>query len=132
MKKSGLLHAQLSRIIASLGHADWLVIGDCGLSIPAHVERIDLAVTRGLPRFEPTVVAIAQELVVQRVFIAEEMELHNAEIFAFTKLQFSDMPIETVSNVVFKERISQAKAVVRTGEATPYANVILECGVSFK
>jgi len=131
MKKDGLLHAQLSRIVASLGHADCLAIGDCGLSIPAHVERVDLAVTRGLPRFGPVVAAIVRELVVQKVYFAEEMEQHNAEIFAFTKQQFPHTALEVISHAVLKERLARVKAVVRTGEATPYANIILECGVSF-
>ena len=131
MKRDGLLHVQLNRIIASLGHTDWLAVGDCGLPVPPHVERVDLAVVHGLPRFGPVVAAIARELVVQRVYLAEEMVRHNAEVFTFVEQQFSGIPLEKVSHAVFKKQLAQTRGIVRTGEATPYANIILECGVTF-
>ncbi len=45
MKRTALLHAELSHAIASLGHGDMLVIGDVGLPIPPGPRRIDLALT---------------------------------------------------------------------------------------
>lgn len=131
MKRHGILNAQLSRIIASLGHTDTIVIADCGLPIPPSVECVDLAVVQGLPRFKQVVEAIAEELAVQKVLVAEEMETQNAEAFSFVRRQFSGIPVEKIPHEALKERLSQAKAVVRTGEATPFANVILECGVTF-
>lgn len=131
MKKTGILNMQVSRILASLGHTDTVAIGDCGLPIPSGIERVDLAVVRGLPRFEPVVAAIADELVVQKIIIAEEIREHNAETFRFLENLFSEIPIEKIPHETFKQRLVQAKAVIRTGEATPYANVILESGVAF-
>jgi D-ribose pyranase len=43
----------------------------------------------------------------------------------------SEIPIKKIPHETFKKRLVQAKAVIRTGEATPYANVILESGVAF-
>ena len=131
MKKRGVLNIQISRILASMGHTDTVVIGDCGLPIPDGVERVDLAVVPGLPRFEPVVEAIADDLVVQKIVIAEEILEHNADTFGFLEKQFSGIPIEKIPHETFKVRTAQAKAVIRTGEATPYANVILESGVPF-
>ena len=51
MKKRGVLHAELSRCIAALGHKDLFMIGDAGMPIPPGVEIIDLAVTAGVPTF---------------------------------------------------------------------------------
>lgn len=45
MRKSGILHAELSRIVASMGHGDELVIADAGFPVPAGVACVDLAVT---------------------------------------------------------------------------------------
>ncbi len=131
MKKNGVLNLPISRILASLGHTDTVVVGDCGLPIPAGVERVDLAVVKGLPPFASVVAAIADELVVQKIIIAEEIVEHNAETFGFLEKLFSDVPIEKISHETFKAKMKQAKAVIRTGEATPYANVILESGVAF-
>ncbi|SUB14264.1 D-ribose pyranase [Pantoea agglomerans] len=51
MKKGRLLNAELSHVIARLGHTDTLTIADAGLPIPAGPQRIDLALTPGTPDF---------------------------------------------------------------------------------
>ncbi len=131
MKKQGLLNAQLNKILAELGHMDLLVIGDCGLPIPRDVERVDLAVVQGLPSFSSVVSAISREIVIEKYVVAEEMPGHNPEAYEFLKSCFHASPMETISHDLLKEKMKKARAVVRTGEATPYANVILECGVAF-
>ena len=131
MKKKGILNIQISRILASLGHTDQLVIADCGLPIPSEIARVDLTVVQGLPRFAPVVSAIADELAIQKIIVAEEILAHNAETFRFLENLFSEIRIEKISHETFKQKLVQAKAIIRTGEATPYANVILESGVAF-
>jgi D-ribose pyranase len=42
-----------------------------------------------------------------------------------------DVPLTTVSHDIFKHRCRTARAIVRTGEFTPYANVMLFAGVVF-
>ena len=62
MKKTPLLHAELSGLIASLGHGDMLVIADAGLPVPPGTRTIDLAVTRGVPSFEQVLTAVLSEM----------------------------------------------------------------------
>jgi len=131
MKRNGILHPQLNALIAELGHTDTLVVADCGLPIPAGVARVDLALVPGLPRFAAVLEALASELVVQKVTVAEEMAEHNGELAALVQGQFEGVPLERVPHEELKARLTQAKGVVRTGEATPFANAILECGVAF-
>ena len=73
MKKTPLLHAELSGLIARLGHGDLLVIGDAGLPIPDGPQRIDLAVTANLPRFIDVVGAVLNEMQVESAVIDKEM-----------------------------------------------------------
>lgn len=131
MKKQGILNAQLSRIIASLGHTDQLAVGDCGLPIPPQIEVVDLAVVIGLPRFIPVVEALAKELVIQKVIIAEETFGRNLEVYTFLQNQFKGLNFEAIPHETFKTILPKTRAIIRTGEATPYANVILESGVPF-
>ncbi len=131
MKREGILHPQLNALIAQLGHTDTLVVADCGLPIPAGVARVDLALVAGVPGFAPVLEALACELVVQKVTVAEEMAEQNGELAAFVQEQFEGVPLERVPHEELKARLAQAKGVVRTGEATPFANAILECGVGF-
>lgn len=130
MKKGKLINAPLSGLIAELGHLDCLVIGDAGLPT-GELRRIDLALTPGVPSFIETVRTILVELSVERAIIAQEMETHNPEIYKELLEALGDISIEKVSHKVFKIKMQEAKAVVRTGEFSPYANVILICGVVF-
>ena len=111
-----------------MGHTDTLVISDAGLPVPAGVERVDLAVTRGLPRLLEIVRVVAAELQVERITLAEELDpALAAELAAI----FPTAAINRVPHERFKMLTERATAVVRTGEMTPYANIILTSGVTF-
>jgi len=131
MKKKGILNDRLSFLLAKLGHGDWVVVADCGLPIPEGVWRIDLALIPGLPSFADVVRAVAGEIAVQKVIVATEMRTHNARNLGLLRELFPAAAMEDVPHTEFKELVKRARAVIRTGEATPYANVILECGVIF-
>lgn len=131
MKKIGTLNQALSEVLAGMGHGDMLVIGDCGLPIPKDVRRIDLALTLGVPTFLQTLAVVQEELQVESVLIASEMEEINPELYEKLTPMLAALPIERVSHEEFKKLTKQAVAVVRTGECTPYANIILRSGVVF-
>jgi D-ribose pyranase len=131
MKKGVLLNQPLSAVIAGLGHMDELVIADAGLPIPRKTRRIDLALTQNVPGFLETVRVVMAEMVVETAVIAEEVRTASPELYAALRDLLGDLPIEEVSHVIFKEMTRTARAVVRTGECTPYANIILRAGVAF-
>ena len=131
MKKRGILNAPLSELLATLGHTDQLVVADCGLPVPPEVPVVDLALVQGIPRFAEVVAALAEEIVVQRLTVAEEAVHHNQPALEALRAAFPDVPLDRVPHEQLKHELPVVKAVVRTGEATPYANVILECGVAF-
>lgn len=131
MKKIGTLNQPLSTVIAGMGHGDMLVIGDCGLPIPANVQRIDLALTAGVPTFLQTLSVVQQELEVESVVIANEMTENSAALYQEVKQKIGNIEIKMVSHEEFKKMTQQAAAIVRTGECTPYANIILKSGVTF-
>jgi D-ribose pyranase len=139
MKKTALLNAPLSAAVARLGHTDGLVVCDAGLPIPAGPERIDLAVTPGLPGFLAVLKAALTEMQVERAVIATEMasispaletEL-RALLAEVAAVQGKPVAVETVPHTDFKRLSASTRAIVRTGECTPYANVILYSGVPF-
>ena len=132
MKKSGVLHAELSRLIASMGHADLLVIGDAGLPVPSGVSVIDLALREGVPGFLETVETVLSELHVERAIIDEEMAtVSPAMSAAFLAAWPTEISLERVPHAELQTTVRGARAVVRTGEFTPYSNVILVAGVVF-
>jgi D-ribose pyranase len=131
MKKIGTLNQPLSNVIAGLGHMDQLVVADAGLPIPAHVERIDLALKEGLPGFIETLQVILEEVQVESAVIAEEMLSTSPQVYQQLGELLGGIPLKTVPHDEFKSMTGSARAVVRTGEFTPYANVILVAGVVF-
>ena len=131
MKKKGILNQPIASIIAGLGHTDTLVIADAGLPIPPETQRIDLALTEGIPSFLDTLRVVLTEMEVERAIVAEEMLDSSPQVYEAVKEMLGDVPIETVTHLIFKERTRSARAVIRTGEFTPYANVILIAGVVF-
>jgi D-ribose pyranase len=131
MKKTGVLNQPISSVIAGLGHMDTLVIADAGLPIPPETQRIDLALTEGIPPFLDTLRVVLTEMQVERAIVAGEMLEVSPEVYEEVRKLLGDVPIETVTHLIFKEQTRSARAVIRTGEFTPYANVILVSGVVF-
>ncbi|MNI45453.1 D-ribose pyranase [compost metagenome] len=131
MKKIGIINSELSRVISELGHTDTLVIADSGLPIPSGVTRIDLALKRGVPGYFETLETILEEMQVERYTIADEMKDSNPELLLKTQQALDGVNAESVSHEDFKRLTRNAKAIIRTGECTPYANVILHAGVTF-
>ena len=131
MKKTVLLNQPLSAVIAGLGHGDRLVIADAGLPIPAEPLRIDLALRCGVPGFLDTLAAVLSEMQVERVLIAEEMGRFSPRVEAALLTILGTVPVQRISHAELKQATHAARAVVRTGECTPYCNIILESGVVF-
>lgn len=131
MKKTGLLNHRLADVIARMGHTQRLVIADAGFPIPPGVERIDLAVVPGLPGVMELARVIAAELEVEGIIVADELMEQN---LAFADEVFSIFPSassSSVPHVEFKAMSESAVAVVRSGECTPYANIMLISGVTY-
>jgi len=132
MKKGEILNDQLSFVLAKMGHTDKLVISDAGLPIAETTQRIDLALKRGVPRFISVLKSVLKELVVEKVILAEEIKTESPNLEREILSLFEDsIEIGYVSHQSFKDITQQAKAVVRSGEVTPYANIILISGVNF-
>ncbi len=131
MKKTGLLNKDLSEVIAGMGHRDMLVIADAGLPIPPGVRRIDLAISPNLPRFVDVVAAVLSELQIEEAMVASEMAERSPATREALVTVLGATPVSEVLHEQLKSQSARAHAVVRTGEFTPYANVILVAGVVF-
>lgn len=129
MKKNGILNSEITKVLADLGHTDTIVIADCGLPIPPSVKKVDLALAFGNPSFLDILNLLKDEMVIEKVTIATEMEEKNKVLYKEITENFP--AIEKESHEKFKEKTKQAMAIIRTGEATPYANIILHAGVLF-
>ena len=131
MKKHGILNSEIAKVLVDLGHTDQIVIADCGLPIPDGVKKIDLALIPGLPSFEDVAKAVFDDMVIEKIIVASEINEKNPETKQFLDDLFTNIEMEQVSHEEFKKRTKNAKAIIRTGEITPYANCILQSNVFF-
>ena len=132
MRKTVLLNSEISSVISNMGHTDTLTIGDCGLPIPEYVQRIDLALKKAVPDFLTVLDTVLEELCVEKIVLAEEIKAASPDMHAAILARFGEkVRLEYVSHAEFKQRTGDSRAIVRTGECTPYANIILQSGVTF-
>ncbi len=131
MKCDRLLNREIISEVAALGHTEYMCIADCGLPIPKGVKVIDISITAGKPSFLDVLDAVREELVIESIILAEEMDTYNEQLAKEMKDRFKTMPVKKVLHAEFKNLTEKAKCVVRTGENSSYANVILVGGVNF-
>lgn len=133
MKKTGILNSDISRVLSYMGHTDRICIGDCGLPIPEETERIDLALAFGEPTFLRTLEVVADNMKIEKIVLAEEIKTKNPQVLQKIEELFAGQSIEVefVPHEELKKQTKACKAVIRTGEITPYANIILQSGCIF-
>ncbi|MBO1679898.1 D-ribose pyranase [Bittarella massiliensis (ex Durand et al. 2017)] len=131
MKKKGILNAQLAGYIAGLAHKECFMITDAGMPIPKGVPVVDLAVCGGVPTFRQVMDAIMGEVAVEHYTVAKEIGEHNPVIWSYIQEKLPGTSHEMIDHVDLKEMSGQIKFAVRTGEFTPYPNVILQAAVVY-
>lgn len=135
MKRHGILNSDISRVLSYMGHTDTLAVGDCGLPIPEETERIDLALKMGVPSFMEVLTELIKEMKVEKVVLAEEIKEQNPavhkEILALLDTMDNTCDVEYVTHQELKQQTKTCRAVIRTGETTPYANIILQSACLF-
>ncbi len=132
MKKHGILNSDIAKVLADLGHTDKIAIGDAGLPVPDGVKKIDLALFLSEPSFLSVLQVVLSDMKVEAVVLAEEIKDQNPKQLVAVKAELKDNEAITyVSHEAFKQQLKDVKVVIRTGEATPYSNIILQSGVLF-
>jgi len=126
-KKRGILNPTLAGALGKLGHGHMVVIADYGLPLPREAEIVDLTLVHGIPSFSQVLDALLGEIAVEGVVAATEITGTEVEQWLTERALRPDL----VSHEEFKELLPKARLIVRSGEATPYANVMLRCGVPF-
>ncbi|MFW6677692.1 D-ribose pyranase [Lacrimispora sp. AGF001] len=132
MLKTGILHPQLSRIMAEIRHMDMLVIADAGLPVPKGVERVDLGWKQGNPGYLEVLEEIEKYMITEKAVFAQEALMVSGELHKEAlALLPAGIPVEYVPHTELKKMTEGAKAIILTGEFTGYTNVILISGCAY-
>ena len=131
MKRNGIINSEISKVLSYMRHTDLICISDLGLPCPDNIKAIDLSLKLGSPSFIDVLSEIIKDIKIERIILAEEIKNNNKEVYNKILSMFENISIEYVSHNSFKQKTSDCKAIIRTGEATPYANIILQSACIF-
>jgi D-ribose pyranase len=135
MYKGDIINGQLLGILGETGHMDWITVCDAGLPIPLDKERVDFALTPGIPRILDVLKVVVANMVIEKAFIAEEIESYSPnyhkkllELLAATGCEIEYLPHAEFKKMTQDEN---TRAFIRSGEHTSYSSVILQAGVTY-
>ena len=131
MKKSGILNSDISRVLSYMRHTDTICISDCGLPCPDETELIDVSLEKGVPDFVRVLKAVVNDMSVEKIFLAEEIRVKNPAVLKEIQTLLPGVRTDFMPHEEFKKKLLSCKAVVRSGEASPYANIILQSACIF-
>ena len=131
MKKHGILNREIASILARLGHTDTIMIADCGLPIPEETRCIDVSLNLGTPDLITVLRAVTGDMKIERATLAEEIQTNNPTVHQQVSDCLADIPKHYTTHENLKKHSKDSKVIIRTGEATPFSNVLLQSGVIF-
>jgi D-ribose pyranase len=133
MKRNGILNLGLNQAIAAMGHGDLIIVCDAGFPIPAHINRVDLALVADIPDLETVLAAISTDFIAEKYGYANEMAKNNPLLKEKVDRIFAGAELVTFPhNEILTELATKAKFIVRTGAFDPWGNILLYSGVDVK
>ena len=131
MKKTGILNAQLMQYVAGLGHTDLFLIGDAGMPIPKGVPIVDLVLVGGVPTFEQVLKAVLAESKMEACYLTDQTKTANPRVYKLIQDSLPGVSCKEMPHTELKELTKSCKFAIRTGEFTPFSNVVLQAGCVF-
>jgi D-ribose pyranase len=127
MIQSGILNPAVLSLIARIRHTNTLVISDWAFPYWPQIETVDISLTMGIPTVLDVLDLLQQNFKIGRIWQAEEFVACNSAdtVDRFAK-SFGKIPLTREPHVDFKKRVPHAIGLIRTGDPTPYGNIILE------
>ena len=127
MLKTGILNPQINSLLSRVRHTNTLVIADRGFPYWPGVETIDISLVDDLPRVADVLRAVRGNFEIGAYFMAEEFRTNNPRKVVAQRMELTKgVPLTFEPHVKFKQRVPQAIGLIRTGDSTPYSNLILE------
>jgi D-ribose pyranase len=127
MLKSGILNPQINSLISRVRHTNTLVIADRGFPFWPMIETVDTSLVDDVPTVLQAFAALRGNFVIGKAWMAQEFLRNNLPMIraAFAKA-LDGIDLKHERHVDFKKRVPHAIGLIRTGDTTPYANLILE------
>ncbi len=129
MKEVGIVNRELARVLSAQGHGDLLMVVDAGFAIPKNADVVDISLSENSPMLIDTLMELKKFFSVEKLIFADKTKEVSPSLFNnITALFGDDIPVEIVTHPQIKELSTRVKSVIRTGDFTAFANVILVSG----
>ena len=129
MINSGILNPRILSLLARIRHTNALVIADRGFPFWPQIETVDISLVDNVPTVLQVLAAVRANHNFTQAFMAKEFLKNN---FKHVQDKFAKalrrVPTKFEAHVEFKKRVPDAIGLIRTGDTTQYANVILISG----
>jgi D-ribose pyranase len=127
MLQTGILNPHVLDLIARIRHTNTLVISDWAFPYWPEIETVDISLTHGIPTVLDVLDLLTPVFKIGRIWQANEFVTTNTpEMVGRFAKSFGQIPLTREAHVDFKKRVPHAIGLIRTGDATPYGNIILE------
>ena len=127
MLRTGILNPHINSLLSRVRHTNTLVIADQGFPFWPQIETVDISLVDDIPRVLDVLRAVRANFVIGRIFLAEEFQFANASEKCDEFMGSLDgIPVSLEPHVELKKRVPAAIGLIRTGDTTQYANLILE------
>ena len=127
MLQTGILNPHVLDLVARIRHTNTLVISDWAFPFWPEIETVDISLTHNIPTVLDVLDLLTPIFKIGRIWQAEEFVATNSGdvVERFAK-SFGEIPLTREAHIDFKKRVPHAIGLIRTGDATPYGNLIIE------
>jgi D-ribose pyranase len=129
MFNTKILNPDLLSLLARVRHTNALVIADRGFPFWPQIQTVDISLMDDVPTVLQVLEAVRTDFHAVQAYMASEFLQHNS---AATGERFAralrGVPVLHEPHVEFKQRVPGAIGLIRTGDTTQYANLILVSG----
>lgn len=127
MLRTGILNPAINSLLSRVRHTNTLVIADRGFPFWPQIETVDISLVNDIPRVIEVLAAIKNNFSIGRVFAAQEfLDINTPQTASALEDALLGIPITFEPHIEFKKRVPSAIGLIRTGDTTQYANLILE------
>ncbi len=123
---TGILNPAINSLLSRVRHTNLLVIADRGFPYWPQIETVDISLVDDVPTVLAVLAAIRPNFKIGQIIMAKEFLAENSRK---TRTDFEraggGVPVVFEPHVEFKQRVPHAIGLIRTGDTTQYANMIL-------
>jgi len=126
---NGILNPQINSLLARVRHTNMLVIAERGFPFWPMIETVDISLVDDVPTVLQVFQAIRSNFEIGEILIAQEfIKANTPDVCKAFADATTPIPLQYEAHMDLKKRVPGAIGLIRTGDTTQYANIVLVSG----